>query len=169
MPLVYQIRINMQSNFLNKRWQDRGFIERAGIIGGSVALILFGRKAYKNLIVKIRENKYKNLVQSEQSELENKGQQLTFPKSNYFTFADQLDQAFQYAGTDEQSIYNIFSKMKNDLDILELNNAFGKRSIYFFGIGDDLTLPKAIREELDQDEISVINKMLYAKKIKYRY
>lgn len=156
-------------SFLNRKWRDRGLIEKIGIVGGIAALFFAGRKIYKTYKANLNTAKYTQAVQSETETLIQSGQTLTYPKSNYFTFADAIEQAFQYATTDEDTIYSVFWKMRNDLDILELNKAFGKRTIYFFGIGQELTLPKAIADEMDKDEIALINKILAKKKIKYRY
>lgn len=159
----------MATNFFTKPWKDRGLIERVGIIGGSVAVVLLGRSMWKKYLAAKAENKYTSLVQSETEALVQSGQTLTYPKSNYYTFADQLQEAMQYTGTYFSVIYSIFAKLKNDLDILELNKAFGKRDIYFWGFTYNFTLPEALRDELSEEEISKLNKLLYAKKIKYRY
>lgn len=156
-------------SFLNRKWQDRGLIEKVGIVGGIAALFFAGRKIYKTYTANLNTAKYTQAVQSETETLIQSGQTLTYPKSNYFTFADSLQEAMQYTGTYFSEIYSIFAKMKNDLDILELNKAFGKRDIYFWGFTYNYTLPEALRDELSDDEITKLNKLLYSKKIKYRY
>lgn len=118
------------------------------------------------IIVKIKTNKLENQIQSEQNAFENSGQKLTFMPSQYSTFSDQLQQAFQYSGTEEGTVIDIISKMKNDLDILELNKAFGKRDIYFWGFTYSFSLPEAIRDEMDVKEV---NEILQSKNIQYRY
>jgi hypothetical protein len=102
---------------------------------------------------------------------------LTYPKSQYYTFADTIESASANAGTDENAIFNVFKKLKNNNDFLMLEKAFGRR-VYTgelfgaqFGMldyseGD--TLNQWLTNELDQDEISDLNKMLSRKGIKYR-
>jgi hypothetical protein len=159
----------MQTNFINRKWSERGTIEKIGIVGGSVFVILLGRKIYKNYLANKNVNLYREAVETEEQKLIQAGKKLTYPVSNYFTFADQLQEAMQYTGTYFNVIYGIFGKMKNDLDILQLNKAWGKRDIYFWGFTYSFTLPEALRDELSEAEMKKLNSLLYAKKISYRY
>ena len=52
----------------------------------------------------------------------------TFSPSQYKTFAQTLFTAMDGAGTTFPDIKGVFDKMKNDLDILYLNDAFGTRA-----------------------------------------
>lgn len=51
----------------------------------------------------------------------------SFSPSQMSTFADNLFSAMDGFGTDETSVEDVFKKMKNDLDILLLIDAFGVR------------------------------------------
>lgn len=156
-------------NLINKKWAERGLIEKTAIISGVLGLVIVGRKIYKSYQANKNTNAYNTAVQSETEKLIQSGQKLSYPESNYFVFADQLVSAMQYTGTYFSEIYGVFMKMKNDLDILQLNKAFGKRDIYFWGFTYNYTLPQALRDELSDDELKKLNQLLYAKKIKYRY
>lgn len=102
---------------------------------------------------------------------------LTFPKSQYYQFADSLEVAMENATTDEDTIYNIFKKLKSNNDYLMLVKAFGKR-VYtgelFGGItsmidfGDGESLEQWLHHELDADEIKQVNYILHNRGIKYR-
>jgi hypothetical protein len=159
----------MQKTIFNKTWSERSTIEKVGIVGGSVTLLLIGRNIYKKYKAGLNLKLYREAVESEEQQLIQAGKKLTYPVSNYFTFADQLQEAMQYTGTYFNVIYSIFGKMKNDLDILQLNKAWGKRDVYFWGFTYSFTLPEALRDELSQAEIKKLNALLYAKKISYRY
>lgn len=58
------------------------------------------------------------------------GQQKSYTNSQYASFANQLYYAMKGWGTDEEAIGQVFSKMKNDLDVIALNNAFGVKDGY---------------------------------------
>lgn len=96
------------------------------------------------------------------------GQKLSYPLTTYVTLADALESAgTTWFGTDEKSIYAIFEKMKNDLDIVQLFKAFGMRRLeYSF---TEANLGGFLSSELDADEIKVVNKILEKKGIKYRF
>jgi len=95
---------------------------------------------------------------------------LTYPDSQYQTFARVIQIAGFDLGTDEAAIYNVFRSLKSNADYLALTQAWGKptRKVYEWGIGRDMTLAQFIRWEMDQKEIAKINAILKARKIKYR-
>lgn len=73
----------------------------------------------------------------EQSELQgeidfyvSQGMKLTHPKALYESWANDLQTAMAGPGANSIAVYNIFKKMENDLDILELNRVFGVRSSF---------------------------------------
>ena len=106
------------------------------------------------------------------SELDNEVKKtgLTYPKSQYSSFANELQQAGFDVGTDEDAMYSIFRKLKNDADYLQLTAAWGKptRTIYDWGVGRPMTLTQFLRSELSDSEIRKINTILAGSKIKYR-
>ena len=95
---------------------------------------------------------------------------LTYPQSQYKSFASTIEIAGFDIGTDEDAIYSVFSKLKNNADYLALANAWGKpnRKVYEWGIGRDMTLAQFIRYEMDESEVKKVNKILASKGIKYR-
>lgn len=105
--------------------------------------------------------------------LEQQGQKATYLDSNYKQFADGLYAAraanapFFWGGTNEDAMYNIFNKMKNDLDIVKLTEAFGSRrlsySLQYANLGGFL------KDELDEEELNIINTGLKSKKINYQF
>jgi hypothetical protein len=94
----------------------------------------------------------------------------TYPDGSYFGFADAIYAARHgnnLGGTDEDAIWDVFRKMKNDLDIAKLIKAFGSKRLSFSfqsaGLGGYLS------DEMDTEEINKINQILAGNNIKYRF
>jgi len=108
-------------------------------------------------------------ISKEQNTLIASGEKLTFPVSNYKTFADQLYNAMNGFGTTQTyTIAEVMNKMLNNLDVLELNKAYGKRDLKWLGFSYSYDLSGALRSELGTD-INGINKILSDKGIVYQY
>jgi hypothetical protein len=95
---------------------------------------------------------------------------LTYGTSQYATFANNIQEAGYDVGTDEEAIYSVFRKIKNNADYLALLKAWGKptRTIYEWGIGRKKTLTQFLHNEMDSSEIKKINTILSNNKVKYR-
>jgi hypothetical protein len=67
--------------------------------------------------------------------------QLSYPMAQYGLWADALYQAMDGWGTDEDAIYNVFSKMKTNNDLAQLNVSFGVKESQNLGqwLQDDLS------------------------------
>jgi len=115
------------------------------------------------------EKKETQLVKGElETEVAKTG--LSYPGSQYLTFANVIETAGFDIGTDEEAIYSTFRKLNNNADYLQLLSAWGKpnRTIYDWGIGYDMTLPQYLRYEMGDDEINKINYILKSKGITYK-
>lgn len=92
---------------------------------------------------------------------------LSYPKSQYTTWANILESAMFKMGTDEDSIYNVFRKMNNDDDVKALITAFGSRrqelQLYSSTLGEWLT------RELDESELTELNEILSNKNINFSF
>ena len=94
----------------------------------------------------------------------------------YYTFADTLESAMENAGTDEEAIYRVFRKIKNNKDYLFLQKAFGNRTYsgeLFGGLTSLIdptedSLEQWLQKELGSEEISKVNKILSNNGVKYR-
>ena len=132
-----------------------------GLIAGGIYL---GYKAISWLIgkastVQQAENEVRKLV--------SQGMKPTYPESTYSQYATAIYSAgFNTLGTDEKTIYDIFTKMQNDLDLAKLIAAFGEQRVEFSF--QSLPLGSWLRTELDSSEMTTINKILSDKKIKYQ-
>jgi hypothetical protein len=106
-------------------------------------------------------------AQNEVKKLVAAGVKPTYPDSTYTQYANAIYSAgFNTLGTDERTIYDIFSKMMNDLDVAKLIAAFGEQRVEFSF--QSLPLGAWLRTELSASEMATINKILTDKKIKYQ-
>ena len=86
---------------------------------------------------------------------------LSYPLSYYGLWAKDLYNAMEGIGTDEQSIYDIFKKLRSKDDILQIITAFG--------VEDEETLSQWIASELSQTERATLNRLLTDKNINYQF
>jgi hypothetical protein len=94
---------------------------------------------------------------------------LTYSQSQYEAFADKLEDAVTYWGTDETAIYNVMDAMKTKDDILNLIAAFGTRMIYGFFSKEEMNLVTALNRDLKNKEIDRINNILANNGIDYKF
>lgn len=94
---------------------------------------------------------------------------LSYPLSWYTAQAEILYKAFFVAfGTDEEGVYGVFNKLKNDCDLAQLFAQFGvRRQEFYFTSKFDLRW--FIYDELDQNEMAEVNRILRTKGIKYQF
>ena len=72
-------------------------------------------------------------------------------------------------GTDEDVIYAVFNKMKNDLDLTELYKQFSTQ-LYIVGVRPlHLDLGQWINQEMNSSEIAKLNKILSTNNISYKF
>jgi len=101
---------------------------------------------------------------------------LTYKPSQYVTFADKIEDAFNANWldfTDEEAIYSIMRQLKTNNDWLELMKAYGKRMYYdpssaTYIFGKNINLLTALQLELDTKEKNKVNTILKNKGIRYR-
>ena len=160
------------------------------VVIGGIAIVYF---TSKSIIKRIRasndtkeERKTIDEQKNETQVLIDSGVKPTFSESQYRQWADALQK--QFDGCDPSlsvawlSSYmmsssgaylgNIVMQFKNDVDFLKLNTAYGIRTYdqCGWGTGDFTgTLPQAVRDELDGDEIKNINKELAKRGITYKF
>ena len=105
----------------------------------------------------------------EQNEFIKQGMRPSYVDSQYKLFADTIySSGFDVLfGTDEDSIYAVFRRMNNDLDVNKLVIAFGSRRIEFST--QTASLGGFLTSELDEKERGEINKILKAKSINYKF
>jgi len=140
-------------------------------VGGGVAWFIYDRFIKSD--AKKRNKQETKDVDNELEEAKKKTK-LSYPLSQYQAFAKIIEIAGQDAGTDEQAIYSVFMKLKNNADYLQLVKAWGvARQVYpewilFYSSGQKMSLQQFLRYEMDEKEIKKINYILTSKGIKYR-
>ena len=86
----------------------------------------------------------------------------------YLDWANALDVALMQDSTEnEQTVYNVFNRMKNISDVAKLIEFFGEKRKLFST--QYITLPSAITEYFNEDEKKKLNLILLRKKIDYRF
>ncbi len=92
----------------------------------------------------------------EKAALAAQGMKATYSKSQYNTFADQLEAAMRGWGTDEETIWMVLRKIKNDIDFINLDQAYGLRE----SDGRMWDLATWMRGDLSTNEIKKANSIL---------
>lgn len=107
---------------------------------------------------------------SEIRDLEKIGIKPSYPDSQYLSWSEKLQYALNYFNTDEDAVYSVFEKLKNQADLNKLITAFGVRPIEtFVFITEDVTLSEAITSQMDTDEIKKVNGILAKKGINFNF
>jgi hypothetical protein len=133
------------------------------VIGGIAALIL--------IILLRRKTSEQQEATALQTEAGQSGN-ATYPQSQFYAWANRLEQSMFDIGTDEDAIFSVFNQLRNNADFLALKQAFGVRQ-YTGGflpgfMSDDLSLEGWIAQEFDSDEINQLNNILRNKGINYQ-
>jgi hypothetical protein len=132
---------------------DFNFIIKAGII---ILALIFGLVLYNKLVYKTRNKKIINDLE-EDVEVN----KLSYPLSYYGIWAADIYNAVEGMGTNEQAIFDVFKKMKNKDDVLQLMTAFG--------VKEGETLSQWVIGDLGDDDKATINRLLSDKNINYQF
>ena len=140
-------------------------------IGAVVALGVY-KVISKELKDAIQKKKNKKMFESEKDPKV----QLTYKPTQYITWADKMQDAFQMNwlnATDEEAIFSILRKLKSNNDWLELMKSYGRRTYYdptsaTYIFGKDINLLTALQLELDTTEKKKANTILKNNNIRYR-
>jgi hypothetical protein len=106
-----------------------------------------------------------------------KGQALSYTLSSYQGLANTIFNAWYqtynpFNSIDETIVLSVFNKMKNDLDVLQLIRAFGKRRapVNFLSLlTPDVTLGEWLSIGLEPAEIKAVNDVLAKKGISFQF
>jgi len=152
----------MSTNFFNTKWSDRGALEKGLILGGSIfATIVLVRNSRK-LYLWIKTMK-ENRTYSSDEDILSKSLKPTYMDSQYIVFANGLYAAMNGLGTDEVAVGKIMYRMKNDLDVNKLIQAYGKKE------GEDLSSWITSEFDSEGDKDMYVNAPLRANKIKTQF
>lgn len=131
------------------------------LIGLAVVVVLVIVYYFWSGSAKRKDTKSSNdLVDRVNKEIDPK--QLTLTDQQALSMADALESAMTtWWGTDEDAIYDVFSKCYTRSDVLKIVGAFGTRN------GENLT--QWLRGDLNKDEMKVLNDLLTNKGINYQF
>jgi hypothetical protein len=96
-----------------------------------------------------------------------KGNELTYDLSEYNSLADRAFIAVYDIGSDEEALYVILAKMRNNSDIYQLIKTFGSRGGFFQG--GSKTLSEWIASDLNNVEIEKVNEILKRNGITFQF
>lgn len=115
----------------------------------------------------------KNTLQNtgEMAGLQSQGITPTYTAAQYSDMADSLFTAMDGYGTNEDKIYAVFNKLRNDADFIKLDQAFGVRGATddLFGFYAATDLQGWIIDDLDSSEITKLNNILRKKGISHTF
>lgn len=106
-----------------------------------------------------------------------KGQALSYTLTSYQGLANTIFNSWYqtynpFNSVDETVVLSVMSKMNNDLDVLQLIRAFGKRRapVNFLSLlTPDVTLGEWLSIGLEPKELTVINELLAKKGISFQF
>ena len=106
-----------------------------------------------------------------------KGQALSYTLTSYQGLANTIFDAWYqtfnpFNSVDEKIVLSVMNKMKNDLDVLQLIRAFGKRRspVNFLSLlTPDVTLGEWLSIGLEPAEIKAVNEVLSKKGISFQF
>lgn len=99
---------------------------------------------------------------------------LSYPLINYTNWANRIEVALESLyNDDEQSVYEVFSQMQNNDDVLQLQKSFGTRANTPWGLGliggYTGTLSEWLFAQMNSREIGTINQILSEKNITIQF
>lgn len=90
--------------------------------------------------------------------LKSQGEKQNYSDNQYKSWANSLDKAMRGLGTDNDAVMKVFKRMKNELDVININKNFGVRDNENLG------------EWLYQDGVAaMVNKQLTTQGINWQY
>lgn len=165
------------------------------IVGGLFVAYLAGTAILRKLKQAKNAREAKESVRSAEAEkrrLQSSGMRASFNPSQYMTWANSIETAFEGCdpmgtltwGADSPlgavsfwsnsgfKVATILNQLKNDLDYLNLTTAWGTRTYdacgFFTGDVTDVDFAKAVADELTAREITNLNQILKSKSITYK-
>jgi hypothetical protein len=146
----------------------KGLISVA-VVGG------VGYLVYK-LLQKAKESQSPEGIEAKEieNELRIDTSKQSYPLSQYSQMAQKIEAAGHDIGTDEESIYAVFRKIKSNKDFLLLKKAFGVRDytgdiLPFMITRNRLDLQGWIVNELSSSEVKKVNAILKNNKVGYSF
>lgn len=128
----------------------------ATIVGIALLLLLLWR-GWNFAKAALNKNKSKGQLAAHQAA----GETQTYTDAEYNAMASAIYTAMKGPGTDEEAAYAVLNKLKNNVDFLKLQTAFGIRDTY--------DLNAWVQGDFNTSEIAQINNLLANKGITYTF
>ncbi len=139
------------------------FISGSVVTFGGIFMIKFLLKEYASYN---HTKKVNDALDSAIKKGESAGKPLSYSLAEFSQFANMIQQATAGAGTNTHIIYQVFGKMQNDTDILQLIQTYGKRPNSWLGIPmGNFTLSQLLISELSSRERKQLDDILSRKGI----
>lgn len=139
-------------------WKGLPTIAKAALIVLAIYIVL-------TIYSSIKEFRFALGKQSSLAGYMAQGQTPSFPDSEYRKMADDLERAMRGAGTNEDLIYTTIGNLKNDVDAIKLNKAFGMRKSWF----STYSLREWLQGDLSSSEMQKVWQIMDFNGITYRF
>ena len=125
-----------------------------------VIIIVWFSWTYINAQKDFVKNQVRN--KAEIDKLHDQGVKESYPISKYNQWANAMEKAMDGAGTSEDVVVKIFSYLKNDADVIQLEKAFGLRLSSYAAswLTDPTDLKDWLRSDLSEETIKQLNAQL---------
>lgn len=132
---------------------DFNFIIKSGIV---IIALIFGLIIYNDFK---KRSSGKSAIKELDKDIDTN--YLSYPTSYYAIWAQDVYRAVNGIGTNEQAVFDVFKKLKNKDDVLQLITAFG--------VKDGETLSQWLIGDLGDDDKETLNRLLSDKNINYQF
>lgn len=120
----------------------------------AVVILRYGEKIYSHIRERIKNNDLNKRIDKSN---------LSYGESQYKVYAQKLFDAMNGWQTDEDAIYEVFKKMNNIDDILQLQIAFSDVE------DEDETLSQWLHDDLSSSEMKQLNAIIAERSIEYSF
>lgn len=128
-----------------KAWEKASSTTKIIIVIVAMAVVYFAYTFYLQSKVTIQQK-------SEVLALQAQGITASYNASKYESLANTLETAMKGWGTNEQTVFDVFSDLKNDIDFIELDKAFGIR--------DSVDMKGWLKDDFSTADIKALNNQL---------
>ena len=120
----------------------------------AVVILRYGEKIYSRIRERIKNNDLNKRIDKSN---------LSYGESQYKVYAQKLFDAMNGWQTDEDAIYEVFKKMNNIDDILQLQIAFSDVE------DENETLSEWLHDDLSSSEMKQLNAIIAERSIEYSF
>lgn len=137
-----------------------------------VVLVALAVWYFKKRLTAVKDVKERQIEQKAELQVyEEQGIMPSYTQKTYQDAAALLFKAMAGPGTDEETLYKIFTRMKNDRDIMELERAFGLRKSPWSAspFTSPTDLKDWIQSDLSSEDLQQLNAQLSRQGITKRF